>query len=189
MKKLVQAGMICAAVTAATGTAQAQRRGAATSAYIALDLKRCTVTRSMPDEGASTEWRCPGYRGTSLLVAEDDLRFDIDAGVNTADFETASRFNSPGPRIEWRLRGGQPIAIIYRLVLSWNDLPKRTILGVETIGQRGRPGCLVAWVAASAPNANAVARQQADQRAAGFRCGRDRPARIGDLEGLIPIAD
>ncbi|HEX8364167.1 MAG TPA: hypothetical protein VF603_02665 [Allosphingosinicella sp.] len=189
MKKLVQAGMICAAVTTVTGTAQAQRRGAATSAYTALDLKRCTVLSSNPDEGAGTDWRCPGYRGIPLLVAEDDLRFDINAGVDTADFETASRFNSPGPRVEWRLRGGQPFAIIYRLVLSWNDLPKRTILGVETIGRRGRPGCLVAWVAASAPNANAVARQQADQRAASFRCGRDRPARIGDLENLLPVAD
>jgi hypothetical protein len=189
MKRLVQAVTICAAATALTGTAEAQRRGAATSAYTDLNLKRCTVSRSIPNEGASTDWRCPGYRGIPLLVAEDDLRFDIDAGVATADFETASRFNFPRPRIEWRLRGGQPVAIIYRLVLSWNDLPKRTILGVETIGQRGRPGCLVAWVAASAPDANAAARQQADQRAAGFRCGRDRPARIGDLEGLVPVAE
>ena len=188
MKRLIQAGLICAAAMAASGTAEAQRRGAFTSAYTVLDLARCTVIRSNPDEGASTDWRCPGYRGVPLLVAEGDMRFDIDAGVQTADFETASWFSSPGPRVEWRLRGGQPVAIIYRLVLSWNDQPARTVIGVETIGRRGRPGCLVAWVAGSATNANAVARQQADQRAASFRCGRDRPARVGELEGIVPLA-
>lgn len=187
MKRIVLAGLVCAAVAAATGTAEAQRRGAVTSAYTALDLKRCTVLRSNPDEGASTEWRCPGYAGTPLMVAEGDLRFDIDAGVANTDFESSSPFSSPGPRVEWRLRGGQPFAIIYRLVLGGDNRPERTILGVETIGRRGRPGCLVAWVAGSAPNANAVARQQADQRAAGFRCGQDRAARIGDLENLVPV--
>lgn len=187
MNKMMMSAALGLAMTAGVaGGAQAQRRGAITSAYTDLDLDRCRVLREV-EEGASTEWQCPGYRGTPLLVAEGDLRFDIDAGVANVDFETASPFSSPGPRVEWRLRGGQPFAIIYRLVLAGDDRPQRTILGVETIGRRGRPGCLVAWVAGSAPNANAAARQQADQRAASFRCGRDRPAGVGDLEGLVSV--
>lgn len=185
MTKLIRAAILCVAATAAVAPAGAQRGGAVTSAYTNLDLKRCTVLSSNPDEGASTEWRCPGYSGIPLIVAEGDLRFDIDAGVKGADFETASPFNSPGPRVEWRLRARQPFAIIYRLVLDGGGQPNRTVLGVETIGRNGRPGCLVAWVAGTAPNANGAAREQADRRARGFRCGIDRPVLVGDLEGLV----
>ena len=103
MRRLIRAGMICAVAAAATGNAEAQRRAAITSAYTALDLKRCTILSSNPDEAGSMEWRCPGYGGIPLLVAEGDLRFDIDAGISNGDFETPSPFSTPGPRVEWRL--------------------------------------------------------------------------------------
>ncbi len=184
-------GALLAAVLAAglvaVSEAQAQRRGGNTSAYTDLDLDRCRQTSSSPEEGGSATWQCPGYGGVPLLVAEGDLRFDIDAGVDSGQFETGTWFSTLGPRVEWRLRGRQPVAIIYRLVLSGDNRPKRNVLGVETIGRAGRPGCIIAWIAGSAPNSNLLARQQADARGASFRCGRDKVAAIGELEGLVPV--
>jgi hypothetical protein len=54
----------------------------------------------------------------------------------------------------------------------------RSILAVESVGRRGRPGCLVALLRAT-PGANVRARQIADRRARAFRCGRDRQIRQG----------
>lgn len=187
MNKLMAAGLAFTAVfgAAAAGDAQAQRRGAITSAYSDLDLRQCRVLRQVK-EGAGVEWQCPGVGDTPLMVVSGDDRFDIDAGVFNQHFESTILFSSPGPRVEWRLRGGQPFAIIYRLRATPDNRPETTVLGVETIGRSGRPGCLVAWVAGSVPNANATARQQADQRAGAFRCGQDRAARIGTLSDVVP---
>jgi hypothetical protein len=185
MNKLMMGATVGAMLVAGAGEAQAQRRAAITSAYTDVNLNRCKVLRTV-EEGASTEWQCPGLSGTPLMIASGDERFDVDAGVFNEEFESTSPFSSLGPRVEWRLRGGQPFAIIYRLSMEGDGQGDRTVLGVETVGRRGRPGCLVAWIAGSVPNANATARQQADQRAGGFRCGRDRAARIGNVAELVP---
>jgi hypothetical protein len=83
--------------------------------------------------------------------------------------------------VEWRLRGGRAFAVIYRLISisvdPMTDTPSMLI--VETIGAPGRPGCEVARVDARRADANQIARAEADSRAAGFRCGRDRAAVIG----------
>jgi len=184
MNKLMMGAALGAMLVAGAGEAAAQRRAAITSAYSDVNLDRCKVLRTV-EEGASTEWQCPGLKGTPLMIASGDERFDVDAGIFNEEFESTSPFSSVGPRVEWRLRGGQPFAIIYRLRVGGDDRPERTVLGVETIGRRGRPGCLVAWIAGSVPNANATARQQADQRAGSFRCGRDRAARIGNVADLV----
>lgn len=180
MKNIAKAAVIAALVAGAgSGAALAQRRPAITSAYTNLDLDRCRELRHI-EEGASTEWSCPGYRGIPLWVAIGDERFDVDARADNGEFETTSRFNAPGPRVEWRLRGGQPFAIIYRLRTFAGEGAERTVLGVESIGQGRRRGCLIAWVDGATPNANQVARAEADRRAASFRCGRDRPRQIGE---------
>ena len=87
--------------------------------------------------------------------------------------------NAPGPNVEWRLRGGRPIAIIYRLTPAdpAGDFAPQLI--VETIGARGRPGCEIARIDARRADANLVARAEADIRAGHFRCGRDQAATIG----------
>ena len=149
-----------------------------TSAYSTVDLDRCRVI-SQVEEGASITWRCPGYRGVPLIVMSGDDRFDVDAGVDNGIWESPASFSSPPSTVEWRLRGGEPFAIIYRLALSDGERRIGSILIVETIGRRGAPGCEIASVHGSVPNANAVARARADMRASRFRCGRDHP----DYEG------
>lgn len=172
-------GLILAALAGALlvgGAAAAQQR--ATSAYTALDLRRCTVVNRI-EEGASVTWRCPGHQGIPLIVHSSDDRFDIDAGADNGVWESSSRFSSPGARVEWRLRGGRPFAIIYRLVLTGGEAPASSVLAVETIGGRHSRGCVVAWIDGQLPTANALAHARADALAGRFRCGRDSPEQHG----------
>lgn len=170
---------------AVSAPAAAQRRAGATSAYTNLDLDRCRVTESHPEEAGSTSWRCPGYRGVPLFAATGDDRFFLDAGGEGDPSVTSSQFSSPaGERVEWRVRGGRPFALIYGLTVSGGADGEHRVLAVKTVGRAGRRPCLVAWVDGALPGANARARQEADARAATFRCGRDRPRMIGRPYGV-----
>lgn len=160
---------LLAGALACSAPAAAQPR--TTSAYTPLDLDRCRVL-SRVEEGASVVWRCPGHGGVPLFVLSGDERYDLDAGIDNGTWESRQEFSSPPRRVEWRLRGGRPFAIIYRLTLTADD-GGGTILVVETVGRPGAPGCEIALIHGSVPNANAVARRHADRRAAGFRCGED----------------
>lgn len=161
--------------------APAQAAPAATSVYTDLDTGRCARTVHEVD-GGSVTFRCRGHRGIALIVMAGDDRFDIDAGEDNGEWESPGRFSSPGPRVEWRLRGGRPFAIIYRLRLSGEQAPESSVLGVESIGRPGRAGCLVAWIDGRLPNANAIARARADARAATFRCGEDETEQHGSAQ-------
>jgi len=134
------------------------------SVYTSLDLNRCTIVEEIPEEEGFTRWRCPGHAAIPLFVSSGDGRFDIDR---------------PAPRLEWRMRGGVPIAIIYRLLLEPFESAPGSVLIVKTIGRAGRPGCRIATVDGTLPDANARARAAAD-RAPGFRCGVDRPEDPGN---------
>ena len=150
---------------------------APSSSYTPLDLDNCEiVTVGHAGEGNWSARRCR-RGGVTLFIQEDDGRFDIDAGVANEQWESAAPLNELGPQLEWRVEGGRPFALIYRYTIPEAMAGGRSMLAVESIGRRGRPGCLVALITAT-PDANARARQIADSRARTFRCGRDR--RIGD---------
>ena len=72
------------------------------------------------------------------------------------------------------MRGSVPVAIIYRLNIEPLESAPGSVLIVKTIGRAGRPGCRIATVDGTLPDANALARAAAD-RAPGFRCGVDQP--------------
>ena len=151
--------------------------GAPTSAYTTLNLDRCEIySVAHPGEGDWANRRCPGRNGITLFVNEDDARFDVDAGVDNGQWESAAALNELGPQIEWRMDGGRPYAIIYRYNVPEALPGGRSLLAVESVGRPGRPGCLLALIRAT-PAANARARQIADTRARTFRCGRDQAIR------------
>ena len=143
------------------------------SAYTDLDLDRCRTLEVIP-EGESVRQRCPGLGAIPLFVNAGDGRFDVDAGVDNGEWESLSSFNAPGQRVEWRLAGRRPFAIIYRLRLTSPEQPPGSTLIVETIGRRGAPGCQVATVDGALPDANLRARAIADRRARTFRCPAGR---------------
>jgi hypothetical protein len=137
-----------------------------TSAYTTLDLDRCTrLDRGETPE--STEWRCNGHRGVALFVQNGDDRYDVDAGAEDSDAIWADTFDYPGKTVEWRVSGGKPFAIIYRLVSANPEASRASTLVVETVGTRARPGCRVAMIPGAAAQANAKARAAADRVLAG----------------------
>lgn len=185
MRSFLPFGAIIAAVAAGPGLAAQVRPPAATSHYTALDLDRCRRDRAVT-EGDSAQWRCAGHAGVPLIVMAGDGRFDIDAGEDNGVWESAAAFNTPGPRVEWRVRRGlRPHAIIYRLRLTGDGNDGRTMLGVETVtylptgrGGEGWVGCLVAWVHGDVHDASAVARRIADRMDRRFQCGHTEPEEI-----------
>ncbi|HTU13462.1 MAG TPA: hypothetical protein VMG08_21410 [Allosphingosinicella sp.] len=147
--------------------------GAPTSSYTPLDFDTCEiVTVAHAGEGDWSARRCR-RGGVTLFINEDDGRFDIDAGVDNGEWESAGPLNELGPQLEWRSEAGRPFALIYRYSIPEAVAGGRSMLAVESIGRPGRPGCLVALIPAT-PTANARARTIADTRARTFRCGRDR---------------
>jgi hypothetical protein len=141
------------------------------SAYTPLNLDACEMLEAIP-EGESARCRCPGFAGVPLFVNAGDGRFDVDAGVDNDNHETLPNFNDIGDRVEWRHEGGRPFAIIYRLRNADPERPAASTLIVGTIGRAGAPGCEVARVDGSLPDANARARAIADTQARTHRCGR-----------------
>jgi hypothetical protein len=141
-----------------------------TSRYTILDPHRCRTIEAIP-EGDSVRQLCPGLAGIPLFVNEGDGRSEIDAGIDDGRWESLAPFNTIGDRIEWRLAGGRPFAIIYRLrVAASAEYPAQSSLIVEAIGRRGAPGCRLGVVDGALPDANLRARALADRQARGVRC-------------------
>jgi hypothetical protein len=60
--------------------AQAQE---VSSLYTPLDLKKCKDVTPADAKEYGTIWRCEGYEGLSVRVAEGDLRILVSYGQNT----------------------------------------------------------------------------------------------------------
>lgn len=163
-----------AAATNATEASDANSR------YTRLNLDACTVL-SRVEEGEGVEWRCPGLDSTPLYVLSGDGRYDIDAGRKGKVFASVAPFNNPGETVEWRLKNGAPVAIIFRLKSATQEAPNISWLMVETIGSTDRPSCRIATIDGRTPDANVRARAIADAQGASFRCGVDAPEDPGDL--------
>jgi len=70
---------LVAALTMLT-PAQAQE---VSSLYTPLDLKKCKDVTPADAKEYGTIWRCEGYEGLSVRVAEGDLRIFVSYGQNT----------------------------------------------------------------------------------------------------------
>lgn len=151
------------------------------SLYSELDLKKCEKLALTEDEAEGGEWLCRGIKGFDVRVWEGDLRsfvgFGREAPSQCTSMQTFGAFNSLGPRVEWRMKGGTPFATILRWFTeqSANDgAPvKQNWLVVTKLD--GADACHIAYVDTKYADANAVARQRADERAATFDCARDMP--------------
>ena len=159
-----------ALVRCAAGPALAAS-GDARSAY--TRIADCETIERFEESGGAVQ-RCPGYDGVPLYVSRGDLRYDVDAGVRNGAFETPGGFNALGETVEWRLRGGRPVAVIVRYEVEGpggTAAERRSDLAVVKVGGEGAPGCLVGYVPADAePDQNTAARRLADRDAAGFDC-------------------
>ncbi len=164
---------------------------AAESAYTDLDLAQCVPEPPDPNDPLqSGVWHCTGYAGMPVRVAEGDIRFYVSYGPDAvnemAAGETLPPFNTIGERLEWRLGDdGAPFATILRYFTDFGDgLPPRQYLVVTRLGPPGSI-CMIGHVDAVAnADANSLARELADTRATGFRCGEDVPSLFGPGTGF-----
>lgn len=152
------------------------------SVYTPLKLKDCeNITPPETPESYGGAFRCEGYGGMDVRVAEGDLRMFVsygpDAALQTAAEQTLPQFNTLGETLEWRLADEKPFATILRF--RWDsDNGEGSTLVVTKLGDTD--ACHVAYVVATGnPNANALARQVADGQARGFDCERDKPRTYG----------
>jgi hypothetical protein len=161
------------------------------SVYTDLDLGACNAEPTDPDDPLQGGvWWCEGYGGIAVRVSEGDLRFFVsyrnDAAHEIAASETLPAFNTIGKKLEWRLELGSddgewlPFATILRFLTDAGEGGvKGQFLVVTKLGEPGQI-CHVARIDAIAnSDANALARQAADEQAPGFICGTDVPSRPG----------
>lgn len=168
---------------AAPATAQ-QIESSETSLDLNLD---CTVMQS--DDFGST-WACPGLKGMPVMVSESDLRMSVSYGLNSTTEKAAKQKLQPpnrlGDKIEWRVSNAdgywKPFASILRFFTKGEaGKPEGEVLVVTRIS----PGatCHIAYVDALAnPDAEALARKAADDKAKDFDCETGEPEFVGKFE-------
>ena len=94
------------------------------SIYTSVGDKSCKTLRTEPGEGTEYEGECPGVGGYKLHLLEGDLRQSIDV-ITPANkthqlgfWYISTAFSYISDRIEWRMKGKIPIALIARFNAS-----------------------------------------------------------------------
>jgi len=148
------------------------------SVYTKLDLDDCLIlsTEAEVEENQGAEWVCAGHDRVVVWVAEGDLRYFLGYGSRGRDQcsyrQTLGPFHTVHTALEWRLRGGVPVATILRYFLE-GDARTQEFLVVTRLADG--QACHMAYVDASMPDANRLAQEAADRFAPGFDCTTDRP--------------
>jgi len=178
------------ALLAGLSPAAAQDAGGLTSAFSNIARPACHASGPrQPAEHETVTYRCRTSAGIEVAIAY--LGTAVQVTFSTGDIAVRPQLGAGydvGDRIEWRGRrtakGFVPQAGILRL-LSRNDDGK--VVGVLAVVRVDRGAvCPAGWVDVAAnPDANVVARTLADQVAAGFRCGRDKPVVAGPDTDLV----
>ncbi|MEN0000492.1 MAG: hypothetical protein AAF940_06370 [Pseudomonadota bacterium] len=163
------------------------------SVYTKLDVGETCTEIDANEIGAS--FACDGHPGYGFLLDEYDLRTSIFYGYvgdwyGEGAWESFQSFNGVNDTIEWRLHDGVPRATILRWFIDNPDpntgapseQTRGQVLVVSKVAQPGEgEGCVVAYVDARVnSDANALAREAADQLYATFQCRVDEPAFIGE---------
>lgn len=145
--------------------------GEISSVYTSLAEADCRVTKSDEESGSSTS-RCPGVAGHELDLHDGDARVSID--IITPDGKEhplnywsviTQGFSSPGPRAEWRMRGGRPIALIVRVNASEDPEDSTRQTSYLAVAKITPNEICVTDRIDPAPDANEAARRAADAAA------------------------
>jgi hypothetical protein len=149
------------------------------SVYTSLE-QDCRLLEVDEESGSSSQ-RCPGTAGYALKVMEGDVRMSIDVIAPDGKAHElnywsviTSGFSSLGSRAEWRMRGGQPIALIVRVNASENPEDSSQLTSYLAVAKiTPREICVTDRIAPAA-NANEAARAAADN-SAGRPCITEAP--------------
>jgi hypothetical protein len=145
--------------------------GEISSVYTSLTEPDCRVIE-IDEEAEGSVSRCPGPAGHELKALEGDLRQSIN--VITSDGKEhelnywsviTGGFSSLGPRAEWRMRGGRPIALIVRVNASEDPVDSSRITSYLAVAKITPTEICVTDRIAPAADANEAARRAADASA------------------------
>ena len=132
---------IAISVIAFAGIAEAQIK----SVYTSTKTSACRTISSNPNEAGSYEGECKGVGGYKIRLLEGDIRQTINIITpGKKKFELNfwgfyGGFSSVGEKIEWRTKGGVPIALIARFIVAdFEDSNKNP-------GEFGHSGCAALW--------------------------------------------
>ena len=163
--------IIILAVTAAVPALAAN-----SSVYSHYDLAKCPkLDVGNAAQGDSGSWLCKGYAGFNIYFAEGDLRSFLAFGKapknHCAAHQSFSGFNSVNTTVEWRLSKGHPLAAIQRWQVSYDPEDSTKIKSWLVVTKlEADNSCHMALIEGAYPNANAKARELADQLAPTFTC-------------------
>jgi hypothetical protein len=191
---------VAALAIAAFGASAAHAAGTE-STYTTIDLENGCLLLTPPEEieeAQGAEFVCPGHAGLVVWVGEGDLRFFLGYGPRgrrqCSYGQTIAAFNTIGTTLEWRLRDEagrmRPFATILRYTVDFDGNEAQYLVVTRLDGDTA---CHMAYVKASEPDHNALARQAADAYAPAFRCGVDEAFNVtsagidyGDRPGTPP---
>lgn len=164
--------------TAGDSTSAGDSTAAIRSVYTSLVEADCRLVERDEETGATSS-RCPGTAGYTLLVHDWDARMTVDVvapdgGTHRLRYSgvITSAFSSLGPRAEWRMRNGTPVALIVRVnAFEAPETPDRATSYLAVARITPGEACVIGRIPPSA-SANEAARQAADQSAS-RSCMRD----------------
>jgi len=155
--------LITSLILAATVFAAAQN----TSIYTSTRTSSCRTIKSSDEGAGSYLGECRGVGGYKIRVLEDDIRQTIDV-VTPANKKFAldfwafySGFSAVGEKIEWRMKGGVPVALIARFNVSDPEDYKKTT-SYLMVAKVGKTSSCVTDVVEPAAGQNETARKLAD---------------------------
>jgi hypothetical protein len=139
-----------------------------TSTYTSTTNKACRTISSNPNEAGSYEGECPGVGGYKLRMLEGDIRQTLNVrtpGKKTFELNFwgfYSGFSTVGEKVEWRMKGGVPVALIARFnVADAEDSNKNT--SYLMVAKISKSASCVTDVVLPGPKQNEKARQLADK--------------------------
>ena len=165
---------------------------AAEALYTRLKTDHC---KTLSEDQGGVSLSCPGLKGYPILYKEGDLRPSLfygplDPVYAEGAFESLAAFASVNDTVEWRIVNKEPVAAILRYFVSNTDpetgetpdrLKGQVLVISKVASPRDRRSCVIGLVDALANrSANDLARKIADEKAADFVCGRDKPEYEGE---------
>lgn len=152
--------------------------GAVTAKYSDTQGRTC---KQIVSESEFSHWVCSAPGGRKVQFMDTGLVAAVRFGESTnTELEPGFRVAGDmiGKKIEWRIREGKPFAGILRHFTRGADDNPSQVLVVTKVN--GKEACHIGYINARLKNANQQAAEIADNTAHAFKCGTDRPVRIGN---------
>lgn len=138
-----------------------------TKVYTPLEAGKCK-TLEIDEQSGSSVQECPAPAGYRVFADEGDLRQNLRIRQGKKEFSLdlwtliGSGFSSLGPKLEWRLQKGKPVALILRYNLSEDPADASKITSYLVVAKITASTICVTHKIPPSSKANVLAQQAAD---------------------------